>query len=101
MDFFPLAGRDVADFSNKQERNWMPAYALTVQIVTTFLLWTRILNRFTTRGQVGFDDVMIFLAWILGTALTILVLLCTPSHSSFPLVRANKDPRSNLQIWIQ
>jgi archaellin len=29
-----------------------------------------------TRGQVGLDDVLIFLAWILGTALTALVLLC-------------------------
>jgi hypothetical protein len=81
MYFSPLLERRASDGISKQERNWMPEYALTVQIITTFLLWTRVLNRFTTRGQVGFDDVLIFLAWVLGTALTILVLLCMLSES--------------------
>lgn len=64
---------NIQDYS---ERNWMPAYALTIQIIVTFLVWIRLISRFSPNGRFGFDDVLIFLAWILGTLLTAVCILC-------------------------
>jgi hypothetical protein len=49
------------------QRNWMPAFAIPVQAVTTVLLFIRLLSRFHRNGgQIGLDDLFIFLAWVLG-----------------------------------
>jgi hypothetical protein len=101
MSLSSLLERRAIDMTSTQQRNWMPEYALTIQIITTFLLWTRIISRFMTRGQVGFDDVLIFLAWILGTALTILVLLCKFGPPFVKICVELTDSPSHLQIWIQ
>ncbi|RDI88319.1 hypothetical protein Vi05172_g1937 [Venturia inaequalis] len=63
------------NLEDHSERNWLPAYALTIQIVVTFLVWARLFVRFTTNGRPGFDDVLIFLAWILGTLMTAVCIL--------------------------
>ena len=64
------------NLQDHSERNWLPAYALTIQIIVTFLVWVRLISRFSTNGRPGFDDVLIFLAWILGTAVTAVCILC-------------------------
>jgi hypothetical protein len=66
----------IYNLQDHSERNWLPAYALTIQIVVTFLVWVRLISRFSTNGRPGFDDVLIFLAWILGTAVTAACILC-------------------------
>lgn len=53
----------------------MPSFAIPIQVVTTLLLAIRLINRFTTRGSFGLDDVLIAIAFILGSALTALVLV--------------------------
>jgi hypothetical protein len=72
------------NIQDHSERNWLPAYALTIQIIVTFLVWVRIISRFSINGRAGFDDVLIFLAWILGTAVTAACILCMcPSLALF------------------
>lgn len=59
-----------------EQRNWMIALVLPIQIVTTLLLWIRLLSRFhRSGGQPGFDDVLVFVGWVLGTSLSATVLL--------------------------
>jgi hypothetical protein len=54
----------------------MPALAVSIEVVTTVLLWMRIGSRFTTaKSSLGLDDVLIFAAWITGVGLTVAVLL--------------------------
>ncbi|KAF2396765.1 hypothetical protein EJ06DRAFT_482660, partial [Trichodelitschia bisporula] len=55
----------------------MAGFAVPIQILTTALVGIRIASRMTTKGNLGLDDVFIIVAWILGTALTVLVLLAT------------------------
>jgi hypothetical protein len=58
-------------------RGWMPAYAITVQAVTTLLLTIRLISRFNrTGGRLGMDDVLISLAWVFGLVMTILIIYC-------------------------
>lgn len=80
------------------ERNWLPAYALTIQIVVTFLVWVRIISRLTTNGRAGFDDVLIFFAWILGTLMTAACILCmyTPRFDT-----TSTDRFSCASLWVQ
>jgi hypothetical protein len=76
MDLSALHARSVTyNFNDHSQRNWMPSFAIPIQVLTTLLLGIRLLNRITTRGLFGLDDILIVLAWILGTALTGLVLL--------------------------
>ncbi|TID18911.1 hypothetical protein E2P81_ATG05887 [Venturia nashicola] len=63
------------NIQDHSERNWLPAYALTIQIIVSFLVWVRLISRFSTTGRPGFDDVLIFLAWILGTLMTAVCIL--------------------------
>lgn len=64
------------DLNNHEQRNWMPGYAIPIQVVTTILLWIRIATRFSSHGHLGLDDVLIVCAWVLGTVVTGLVLYC-------------------------
>jgi len=58
-----------------ERRTWLPAYAITIQVVTTVLLAIRIISRLNKLGgRPGMDDVFIVLAWILGLVLTILIV---------------------------
>ena len=62
--------------TSHEQRNWMIAFVLPIQIVTTLLLWIRLLSRFhRSGGQPGFDDVLVFVGWVLGTGLSATVLL--------------------------
>ncbi|KAF2434105.1 hypothetical protein EJ08DRAFT_694126 [Tothia fuscella] len=65
------------DLSNHEQRNWMAAYAVPIQVVTSLLLWLRIATRFSTQGRLGLDDILILIAWALGCAVTGLVLHAT------------------------
>jgi hypothetical protein len=58
-----------------EERNWMPIYAITIQVVTTLLLSIRLLSRLRPGGLPGLDDIFITIAWLLASALTAVVLL--------------------------
>lgn len=53
----------------------MPAIAVTIEVVTTILLWVRVANRFVTKSRLGFDDYLIIVAWFLGVLVTVTVLL--------------------------
>lgn len=86
------------NLEDHSERNWLPAYALTIQIIVTFLVWARLFVRFTTNGRPGFDDVLIFLAWILGTLMTAACILCKYAQK-IHLFLAN--PFSCVSLWIQ
>ena len=64
------------DGISHEQRNWMIAFVLPIQIVATILLWIRLLSRFhRSGGQPGFDDVLLFVGWVLGTCLSATVLL--------------------------
>lgn len=46
-------------------RTWMPAYALTWQVVSTVLVWGRLhLRSRRLAGSLGFDDAFVLLAWV-------------------------------------
>ncbi|MFH7813322.1 hypothetical protein ACH0C8_15535, partial [Acetobacter lovaniensis] len=63
--------------ASHEVRHWMPAYAITIQVITTILLTIRLISRFTrTGGQVGLDDALITIAWVFGLAMTVLVVVC-------------------------
>lgn len=63
------------DLSSHEERNWLPAYAITIQAITTALLSIRLISRVRSGGQAGLDDAFITIAWALGTGLIVVVLL--------------------------
>lgn len=87
-----------------EQRNWMPALVLPIQIVTTVLLWIRLIARFRrTGGQFGLDDVFIAVAWILGTGVSAAVLLGTLCRQS-PLITTYANTGTyrygfNRHIW--
>jgi hypothetical protein len=55
----------------------MPAYAITIQVITTLLLAIRLISRAKrVGGRVGIDDVLIFFAWLFGLGLTVLIIYC-------------------------
>jgi hypothetical protein len=60
-----------------ERRAWLPAYVISIQVVTTILLWIRIGGRLTGKSTsgLGIDDVLIVIAWILGTTLAALAIL--------------------------
>lgn len=55
----------------------MPAYAITIEIVTTLLLAIRLLSRVNrTGGKLGLDDVFITIAWAIATVNIGLIVKC-------------------------
>jgi peptidoglycan/LPS O-acetylase OafA/YrhL len=57
------------DTTKHERRTWMPAYALTIGVVTTLLLAVRLFSRVTRAGgRWGVDDVFITIAWAVATA---------------------------------
>jgi hypothetical protein len=63
------------DGLSHERMNSMPAVAVSIEAIATVLLWIRIGSRFATHTRIGFDDVLIIVAWILGVGLTVAVLL--------------------------
>ncbi|KAK5010914.1 hypothetical protein LTR28_006946 [Elasticomyces elasticus] len=56
------------NYVNPVRRNWMPAYAITLQVVTTILVSARFWSRLKRQaGGFGTDDSFILLAWVLNT----------------------------------
>ncbi|TID16456.1 hypothetical protein E6O75_ATG11574 [Venturia nashicola] len=56
------------DLGNHERRTWMPAYALTIQALSTLLVGIRFLSRVNkTGGSFGLDDVFIAIAWAIAT----------------------------------
>jgi TRAP-type C4-dicarboxylate transport system permease small subunit len=77
-----------SDGLNHDRKTAMPALAVSIEVVTTVLLFMRISSRFTNgHSTIGVDDVLIVLAWITGLGLTIAVLL-------------GEHPRSGLSIHL-
>jgi hypothetical protein len=62
-----------------ERRAWLPAYVISIQVVTTILLWIRIGGRLAGKSTsgLGIDDFLIVIAWILGTTLAALAVLGT------------------------
>jgi hypothetical protein len=59
------------DGLSHERREWLPAYMVGLQVVTTLLLGVRLLSRITWRGGgLGLDDFFITLGWAVGTANT-------------------------------
>jgi hypothetical protein len=59
------------------KREWLPAYAITVQTITSLLVAVRLVSRLNrTAGRAGFDDVLILGAWLTGLAMTVLICIC-------------------------
>jgi hypothetical protein len=53
----------------------MPFYAIPIQVVTTLLVGIRFISRLGPYSvRPGLDDVLIFIAWTLGTLCTALAL---------------------------
>jgi hypothetical protein len=64
------------DGLNHDRKTAMPALAVSIEVVTTVLLWMRIGSRFSTaHSTLGIDDILIVAAWITGLGLTVAVLL--------------------------
>ena len=81
----------------------MPALAVSIEVVTSVLLWMRIGSRLTTtHNTLGVDDLLIFAAWITGLGLTVAVLLgmCSPNCTIMImfLTVAPKAPKSLASI---
>lgn len=55
----------------------MLPYAITIQVIATLLLGCRLASRATGKSSAGIDDVLVVVAWLFGTAQTVLVLLGT------------------------
>jgi hypothetical protein len=65
------------DYTNHERRTWIPAYAITIEIVTTLLLAIRLLSRVNkTGGRLGLDDVFITIAWAIATVNIGLIVKC-------------------------
>lgn len=59
----------------------MPAFVLPIQIVATILCWIRLIARFQrSGGQFGLDDVLIAIAWVLGTGVSVVGVLSTINY---------------------
>jgi hypothetical protein len=60
--------------SSHEQRNWLPAYTITLCAAATILLWIRLLSRWQLlkcqqpAGRFGIDDLFIALAWALSMA---------------------------------
>lgn len=76
VEFPDAPGYGVAELDHSRH-NYLPPLVITIQIVTTLLLWIRLVSRLQrTDGRPGVDDILIFIAWVLGSALTVIVLYC-------------------------
>ena len=63
------------DLLPHDKRSWMPAYALTMEAVTTLLLGTRLYSRLRhAAGSPGLDDVFITLSWVTSTVSIALII---------------------------
>lgn len=64
------------DSLSHDRKTAMPALAVSIEVVTTVLLWMRVGSRFSTaHSTIGIDDILIFAAWVTGLGLTVAVLL--------------------------
>ena len=91
---------DLIMYSHEQ-RNWMIAFVLPIQTLTTLLLWIRILSRFHRSGDLlGFDDILVFVGWVFGTGLSAAVLL--GMATLFQRIKGlNWLYYRNIPVWIQ
>jgi hypothetical protein len=63
-----------AAFDQVQKREWMPAYAISIQVVTSVLLGIRLVSRFNVLGgRLGLDDIFVVFGWVLAVAMTFAV----------------------------
>ena len=54
------------------KREWMPPYAITIEIITTALLIIRLVSRYNKLGgRAGIDDVFVTIGWFFGLLTTI------------------------------
>jgi hypothetical protein len=52
-------------------RQWMPPYAITIEVITTALLIIRLCSRWNKLGgRAGIDDVFVTTGWFLGLVAT-------------------------------
>jgi hypothetical protein len=76
MSFQPGSGFS-DPHQDHSKREWMPAYALTVETVTTLLVAVRLVSRLNrTAGRAGIDDILICGGWLTGLAMTVLIVMC-------------------------
>ena len=74
-----------------ERRTWMPAYALSIQVLMTVLLGIRLVSRFQRMGgRLGLDDVFISIAWIIATAGIVLTTLGKVNYSF--VIQEETDP---------
>jgi hypothetical protein len=70
----PISGNGL----NHDVKTEMLPIAITIQVLTTLVLFLRIAFRFVTpKNTFGLDDALIFSGWLLGLGLTISVCLGT------------------------
>jgi hypothetical protein len=75
VDASHIADSSVMDTLPHDTRQWMPAYALTMEVATTLLLGTRLYSRLRhAAGSPGLDDVFITLSWITSTVSIALII---------------------------
>jgi hypothetical protein len=67
-----------------EERNWLPAYTITLCVAASLLLFIRLLSRCRlfkcqqAAGQFGVDDLFITLAWAISIPWSALCVVCMP-----------------------
>lgn len=77
-----MASTVAADGLDHTYRRWLPAYSIVIEAVTTLLLTIRMISRINRIGGLpGMDDVLIFVAWIFGFAMTTLIVYCEFLHT--------------------
>jgi hypothetical protein len=65
-----------------EQRNWLPAYTVTLCVAASVLLCIRLLSRWhllqcqQTAGRFGIDDLFITIAWALSLAWSVLIVIC-------------------------
>jgi hypothetical protein len=66
-----------------EQRNWLPAYTITLCVAASLFLGVRLLSRWhllkcqQTAGRFGVDDLFITMAWALSIAWSALIVICT------------------------
>jgi urea transporter len=70
------------DSLSHEQRNWLPAYTITLCVAASVLLCIRLASRLhilkcqQTAGQFGIDDLFITIAWALSIAWSALIVIC-------------------------
>ncbi|OAL44992.1 hypothetical protein IQ07DRAFT_228719 [Pyrenochaeta sp. DS3sAY3a] len=70
-----------ANFSHPSSRDWYPAYSITLLLLTSAVVFARLLSQATrSTAGLGIDDLLALIGWVFSLLLSITSLLGTQHH---------------------